>query len=181
MTTDEVAWIPWWQAEPLRLERDRRDVASLASDLELSLEGEGRWSGHLPRWAFDRPEPPGLSDLIGDTGLCVEVQYHGAYPMLPPSVFPKDPEPSYDEWTLHTWHVLGDGSLCLFQSWTDWEPDASIGEVLLKAAGWRVEYALLKAGVIEQMSERGIASDDTYDHLVAEAAGKPVPADEAES
>ncbi|WP_067514228.1 hypothetical protein [Nocardia puris] len=43
-------------------------------------------------------------------------------------------------------------------------------ELLAKAAGWRIEYAMMKAGVIEQMSVNGIVSDSLQDHLVAHAA-----------
>jgi hypothetical protein len=50
-------------------------------------------------------------------------------------------------------------------------------DLLLKAAGWRVEYSLMEAGVIEAMTLRGIVDDDQLDHLVAVAvetgAGRP--------
>jgi hypothetical protein len=100
----------------------------------------------------------------------VVVVYSAAHPMVAPTIYPTEPEPEIVEWTQHRWHVLGDGGLCLLQSVAAWDPAASLTDLLDKAAAWRVEYALLKAGVREHMSLGGIADDDSLDHLVAEAA-----------
>ncbi|MFW0797784.1 hypothetical protein AAFP30_28550 [Gordonia sp. CPCC 205515] len=81
---------------------------------------------------------------------------------------PIDPQPELREWTAHAWHVNGDGTLCLLRSTSLWDPQASVTELLLKAAGWRVEYALMKTGLIETMSTTGIISDDSLDHLVTD-------------
>jgi hypothetical protein len=65
---------------------------------------------------------------------------------------------------------MGDGSLCLLQDDAAWTGRDSVVDLLLKAAGWRVEYALMRAGVIEAMTLRGIVDDDQLDHLVTPAA-----------
>lgn len=164
--------IPWWQAEPSRLERDRAEIAVACPDLDFEKEGEGSWTGVLPRWPFDRPEPLGLADLVGETGLRIELKYVPAYPMVLPVLWPRDPVPELIERTQQSWHVLPIGALCLLQSEADWDPRNSVVDLLLKAAGWRVEYALMKAGVIERMSTNGIVNDGTHDHLVPHAAGR---------
>jgi hypothetical protein len=96
--------------------------------------------------------------------------YSAAHPMVPPQVHPVDPEPALDERTQHRWHVAPGGALCLLQTYGAWTPESSIVELLLKAAGWRVEYALMKSGVVDAMTVNGIVSDPSRDHLVAQAA-----------
>jgi hypothetical protein len=167
---DPAATVPWWRAEPSRLARDRRDIARAFPDLTLDLTGQGTWDGVLPRWPFQRPEPEGLPVLLGETGLRLRVQYVPAYPMVLPLFWPCAPEPELSERTQQRWHVLPVGALCLLQTEAAWEPNTSIADLLLKAAGWRVEYALMKAGVIDSMSVSGIVSDSSGDPLIVEAA-----------
>ena len=165
-----AARVTWWQCEPRRLARDRAEIAERFASLEWHERGAGLWIGRLPQWPFARPEPPRLVDLIGADGLQVAVEYGHAYPMMPPLIHPLDPEPGFLERTDHKWHVMGDGSLCLLQDDAAWTGRDSVVDLLLKAAGWRVEYALMKAGVIEAMTLHGIVDDDQRDHLVAVAA-----------
>lgn len=176
--------VTWWQCEPRRLARDQTEIADRFPGLTWHAPGAGRWTGRLPRWPFVRSEPPELIELIGTGGLPVSVEYGHAYPMVPPRIYPLDPEPSIHERTEHTWHVMGDGSLCLLQEAAAWSGRDSIVGLLLKAAGWRVEYALMKTGMIETMTLCGIVENDQLDHLVAAAvkaggaaaAGLPGPA-----
>jgi hypothetical protein len=156
----------WWQCEPKRFARDTAEVADAFPALVWDATGAGRWAGRLPIWPFDRPEPPGLSELIGGVGLEVLVAYGHAYPVVRPAIYPLDPQPEFLERTQHTWHVNGDGSLCLLQNEATWTARDTIVELLLKAAGWRVEYALMKTGAIDAMSERGIVEDASFDHLM---------------
>lgn len=166
----------WHDAEPDRLQRDVAEVSRFAPDLVFTAWPgagpddihHGVWSGRLPIWPFGRPEPPGLTDLV-DEGLLCDVYCSAAHPMLPPRVFPIDPEPKVIERSQHTWHVAPDGSLCLMQTLGDWQPETSIVELIEKACGWRIEYALMKAGAIETMSLTGIVSNNSFDHLVATA------------
>lgn len=167
--------ILWTEAEPARLERDRVEMHEFAPDLTYrepdpsGMFRHGGWTGELPRWPFDRPVPPGLDELIGEHGLSFALEYSAAHPMLPPTIYPVRPEPEVEEQTQATWHVAPGGSLCLLQSEGAWRPEASITELLLKAAGWRIEYALMKAGVIDRMTVNGIVSDHASDYLIAEA------------
>jgi hypothetical protein len=163
---DTIRPVTWWQCEPRRLARDRREVTDWFRGLEWHADGAGRWAGCLPRWPFTRPEPPGLARLVGVHGVRIEMLYGHAYPMAPPSIYPVDPIPEIIERTDHRWHVSGDGSLCLLQNDAAWTGRGSIVELLLKAAGWRVEYGLMKAGVIDAMTVHGIIDDDQLDHLV---------------
>ncbi len=165
----------WRDRDPARYERDLRDVTKLCPDLEWVDDEAGGWDGRLPLWPFDRPAPTGL--LEHDMrGLRIELRYLQAYPMVAPAIRPLDPEPALREWTVHAWHVNGDGSLCLLQSTSSWDPQASITELLLKAAGWRIEYALMKAGLIETMSVTGIVSEGSHDQLIRDFALKSVEA-----
>jgi hypothetical protein len=168
----------WWQCEPKRFASDTAEIAAAFPDLTWRSDGPGDWIGHLPIWPFDRTEPPGLHELIGGKGLEVGVFCGHAYPVVRPAIHPLDPEPLIIERTQHRWHVNGDGSLCLLQNEATWTGRASIVDLLTKAAGWRVEYALMKTGVIEAMSERGIVDDASFDHLVREAGTAVRPAAE---
>jgi hypothetical protein len=177
MTKNQAAGPIFWQdAEPTRLQRDLKEVAEFAPHLlyqepHPSDGGEhihGGWFGELPLWPFDRPEPEGLKELVGSNGLTVAVMYSAAHPMVPPTIFPVSVEPAPHEETQAAWHVAPGGSLCLLQSDGGWHPEASITELLAKAAGWHVEYALMKRGLMQEMSVRGIVTDSSFDHLVAE-------------
>lgn len=182
--------ISWTQAEPRRLARDRDEIEQFAPEATYHPPDDsgdfphGGWTGTLPRWPFDRPEPDGLQDLIGVEGLPFALQYSAAHPMVAPVIHPLDPEPGYIERTQTAWHVAPSGALCLLRNDGAWQPEASVVEFLLKAAGWRVEYALMKAAVIDRMSVHGIVSDASYDHLVRQAAfppTDPAPEDPAAS
>ncbi|MEV7886915.1 hypothetical protein ACWD3I_29300 [Streptomyces sp. NPDC002817] len=173
-TTTDPTPVSWWACEPRRLHRDREEITARFPDLEWNDEGAGRWDGKLPRWPFDRPEPAHLTSWIGDEGLLLRVQYSHAYPMVAPRLVPLDPLPEPIEWTQTRWHVNGDATLCLLREAALWTGRDSIIDLLLKAAGWRVEYALMKHNVIERMSDNGIVDDDRFDHLLTQP---PDPSD----
>ncbi|EAX1138050.1 hypothetical protein AAT30_25245, partial [Salmonella enterica] len=116
---------------------------------------------------------------VNGAGCEVVLEYPAAYPMIEPTIHPLSPVPEIYERTQATWHVLPTGALCLLQSTGAWIPEASVTELLLKAAGWRLEYALMKIGAIERMSEAGIVSDASHDYLLAKDATGLVPGDEA--
>ncbi|WP_350349064.1 hypothetical protein ABIQ69_03755 [Agromyces sp. G08B096] len=179
---DPVLWIV---SEPGRLARDRDEIRAFAPRLEYKSPTSdlphGGWIGALPRWPFDRPQPEGLNELLGDDAFHVLVAYSAAHPMVPPAIYSLDPEPTIWEQTQSAWHVAPGGSLCLLQSDGGWQPEASLTELLAKASGWRIEYGLMKAGVIDQMSVNGIVSDPSYDHLIVQAAAATGAADEGDS
>jgi hypothetical protein len=162
----------------MRLQRDLNEVPEFAPDLNYqgpdSAGGaediHGGWFGELPLWPFDRPEPEGLQDLVGKNGLTIAVMYSAAHPMVAPTIYPASVQPTLDEETQAAWHVAPGGSLCLLQSDGGWHPEASITDLLAKAAGWHIEYALMKRGAIHAMSVRGIVTDSSFDQLITEYA-----------
>jgi len=166
----------WTASDPNRLARDLVEVAAFAPG--LTFEGppgsdpdyvhQGVWTGTLPIWPFDRPRPERLDDLV-PAGLTCAVCYSAAHPMVPPHIVPLDPEPEILERSQHIWHIAPRGDLCLLQTVGDWDPSASIVELLLKASAWRIEYALMKAGVVDSMTTNGIVDDPSHDDLIAQA------------
>ncbi|MER7524460.1 hypothetical protein ABTZ44_14015 [Microbacterium oxydans] len=165
--------ISWFIQDPARLQRDKDEVGVFAPDLTFVEPGaeleDGGWAGTLPLWPFDRERPTGLDDVV-PRGLEIVVEYTAAYPMVPPKVHPISPRPEIYERSQSDWHVLPSGPLCLFQSTGQWRPEASLTELLLKAAGWNLEYFLMKAELIPRMTESGIVSSAELDPLLSGAA-----------
>jgi len=172
-TPNDRTPITWWACEARRLRRDHDEITARFPDLVWNDAGAGTWEGRLPRWPFNRPEPEHLTTWIGDEGLLLRLEYSQAYPMVAPRLVPLDPLPEPFEWTQHRWHVNGDASLCLLRDdvWTGRE---SVVDLLLKAAGWRIEYALMKRQTIEQMTGSGIVTDHSLDHFLAQ----PLPSED---
>ncbi len=162
----DIMPINWWDAEPGRYAKDQAEVATRFPDLRWLPQEAGWWEGRLPMWPLDRAEPAGLSELLGGQGMLVVIKYRQAYPMVPPRIYPVEPRPEPIECTQHRWHVNGDGNLCLLQSETAWDPRDSICDLIVKAAAWRVEYALVKVGALPAMTLHGIVSDPTHDELI---------------
>jgi hypothetical protein len=172
MTNVGVRGIPWFEDDPERLERDKVDVGAFAPELtfiEPSNDApNGGWVGELPLWPFERKVPSGLADHSPPNGLSVLVSYTEGYPMIAPDIWPIKPEPDVLERSQARWHVLPTGALCLLQTTGQWQPEASLTELLMKAAGWRLEYALVRGGRLQQMTESGIVSSDILDELFTE-------------
>lgn len=175
MTSDGVVtrWFDW---DPERLRRDIDEIAAIAPNLahpawdEQSL-ANGGWVGTLPLWPFERAAPPNLEALL-PRAMSVIIAYPSAYPMLPPIVYPTNPQPALEEVSDTVWHVAPGGSLCLFQSEGMWDPAASIEDIVLKSSGWRIEYELMHRGSIDRMTERGIVTDTRLDELITEQASQ---------
>ena len=148
--------------DPLRLKRELEAMPAAAP--QITWMGD-HWAGELPVWPFGRPEPPALSDYLARRRFSVEIRYYESFPMSAPRFIPIDPDPPIAVWTMNRWHVAGDGSLCLFQNFTDWDPFCTAADLVPKAAGWFLEYLLMSDGVVEEMTPRGIAVDDSLDHL----------------
>lgn len=70
---------------------------------------------------------------------------------------------------MQQWHVMGDGSLCLLRNAGEWTGRDLAAELVVKAAGWHLEYLLLEAGAIDAMTVKGIAESDELDHLFTES------------
>lgn len=166
-------WTDW---DPRRFAREKSEVPEFAPGLTFLELGtcyapHGGWRGFLPLWPFDRAKPEGL-ELLVPSPFEVIIAYSAAHPVVSPKVIPISPEPRAEEISLTQWHILPDGALCLFQSESMWVPEASTAELLLKASGWRIEYALVEAGALPAMTIHGIVSDDSLDSLISDTAAK---------
>jgi hypothetical protein len=166
-----VAAVRWMDAEPRRLEQELEAMAAFAPDLQwIDLSPElaaGGWEGEIPKWPFERDRPePGLDRLV-PVRLSVRVELKQSFPAAAPRLWPllePPPDPLYR--TQTTWHINGDGSLCLMQAadmWTGRDPAA---DLVAKAAGWFIEYQLMEAELVEAMTINGICSDPSLDDLI---------------
>jgi hypothetical protein len=88
---------------------------------------------------------------------------------VPPYVYPLRPDVPIDRRTDHTWHVNGDGSLCLLQTADLWVPGSTAAPLIVKASCWFIEYLLMEQGLITEMTEHGIAENAIYDAIIASA------------
>lgn len=169
MTTD--APIRWFEAEPQRFARELEGMQGVGPDLtwQPDLDGTtgGGWVGLGPIWPFSRSRPAGLAEFLNGRRFRMEVVCGAAYPAAAPRIRPIEPEPDLSLRTMQQWHVMGDGTLCLLQNAGDWTGRDLAAELVVKAAGWHLEYLLLQAGAIEAMTGNGIAESDELDHLLA--------------
>lgn len=155
--------LSWLDAEGHRVQVERAAMEAVAP--ELAWTGSG-WVGTPPVWPFEREAPAGLDAFLRSRRLTMAITYLESYPMVPPRFMPIDPQPDLRVRTMHAWHVNGDGSLCMFQNSTDWDPWCTAADLVPKASGWFIEYLLLVDERLEQMTVHGIASDDSLDHLL---------------
>lgn len=163
----------WYDAEPDRLQREVDAMASMASDLTWNPSlghpkgpSGGGWEGIVPAWPFDRPAPDALGEFLDGQRLHVVIVCQQAHPAVIPAVYPVDPEPDVMYRTLNSWHVAGDGRLCLTQRAYDWIGDQPAAQLIPKAAGWLIEYLLVVRGHVDKMTEVGIAASGELDHLI---------------
>jgi hypothetical protein len=163
--------VRWMDAEPRRLEQELEAMAALAPDVKwIAVSPElpaGGWEGDIPKWPFDRDRPdPGLDLLVPDP-LTLRVQMKQSFPASPPKLWPLlDPLPDPTYRTQTDWHINGDGSLCLLQTadmWTGRDPAANL---VMKAAGWFIEYRLMEEKLAEKMTISGICADPILDDLI---------------
>lgn len=145
-------------------------MARTAPDLIWSGQGAGSWTGLVPVWPFDRAAPTGLETFMADRRLRVQLTYGHAFPMIPPAVWPLDPEPSIEQRTQHAWHVNGDGSLCLLETMAAWTGRDPAAELIVKAAGWFIEYLLMSVGLVMRMTSTGLSSDVSTDEVITRAS-----------
>jgi hypothetical protein len=166
------ARLSWTETEPDVLQREQEAMAQHAPDMVWSPCVPARrrelpgWRGEAPRWPAQRAEPRGLDQLLGAKRLKLMVAYPEGFPMVEPVLIPADPEIPPVRRTMHDWHVMGDGSLCLSQRATDWQPGDTAADLVVKAAGWFIEYRLLEEGKRDSMTERGLVNDDQLDDLI---------------
>lgn len=159
------------EAEPERFEAERGAMAAVAADMEwLDDEPAGGWEGRVPAWPFERAVPLGLDELLEGRRLRVRVHYRQAFPSVEPTLEPIDPEPPIERRILHSWHLNGDGTLCLLRTADLWTGRESAADLVVKASGWFIEYLLMERGAIEHMTENGINHDDSLDAIIEELA-----------
>ena len=171
MRLDELPRRSWVDAEPRRVVAERDAMTAIAPELVWDEESpSGGWTGLAPVWPFDRQAPATLAAFLDGRRLTVRVDYPQAFPLAEPIVRPLDPEPEWYTRTDHRWHVNGDGSLCLLQRAGDWTGQEHAAELVRKASGWFLEFLLMQADVVEEMTEAGLAEDDSRDGLLVPGA-----------
>lgn len=174
----ELQRISWLEAEADRAAAEQAEMADRAPEMEWRTDlrwpngriGAG-WEGLAPGWGAERPEPPGVSNLLAARRLRLRVLCPEAFPMVPPDIFPLDPDVAIGRRTLQQWHVNGDGSVCLMQAAEDWQPENSAADLVCKASGWFIEYLLVEAGDLDTMTIRGVYVSDEIDALLAAKYG----------
>jgi hypothetical protein len=160
----------WLEAEPARAEAEKAAMTLIAPELEwVDDDPAGGWAGLVPKWPFARPAPSELDDFLDGRCLRVRVEYSQAYPMVEPKLWPCDPHPSPLVRSRHDWHVNGDGSICMLRSAAEWDGTEMAAELVVKAAGWFLEYLLMEDNRIQQMTPNGIVSDNVLDELFSPA------------
>jgi hypothetical protein len=161
----------WLEAEPRRAAMEHEAMAVVAPELAWNDSSpSGGWVGLAPLWPFERAALPTLDAFLAGRRLKLRVDYPQAFPLAEPILRPIDPVPPFIARTDHRWHVNGDGSLCLLQRAADWTGQECAAELVRKACGWFLEFLLMQAGVVSEMSEAGLADDDSRDGLLVAGA-----------
>lgn len=161
----------WLEAESALVPLEKDAMAAVAPDLVWKEDDPGGgWEGLAPVWPFDRPEPTELDQFLQGRRFKIRVEYLQAYPMVEPKIWPLDPEPDAIHRTDSRWHVMGDGSLCLLQSASDWTGRETAADFVVKASGWFLEFQLMELGLIDEMTVGGLANDPSLDGLFTGAA-----------
>lgn len=168
--------VSWTTAEAEHLDKERAEVMAIAPGLRWVTGLQVGWrddlagfQGPLPPWCAARPKPAGVDELLGGAQMVVQIAYREATPMVPPAIYPLDPDVPIERRTDHTWHVNSDGSLCLLQTAYLWVPGSTAAPLIVKATCWFIEYELMERGLITEMTEQGIAQDTAYDAIIASA------------
>lgn len=166
--------ISWVDAEAARLAQEREAMATHCPGMAWRGELEwprGRrgvgWVGLAPGWGADRPRPDGVEQLLAGRQLRLRVIYPEGFPMVPPDLYPLDPDVPLDRRTQNRWHVNGDGSLCTVQAADDWQPEYTAADLVRKASCWFVEYLLVDGGDLDAMTQRGIYVGTDLDAMLA--------------
>ena len=166
MTTINQHRVSWLLAEPVVLATERAAMELVAPSLIWRVDDPaGGWDGIVPVWPFARPRPKDLDGFLSGERLRVSINYIQAHPMIPPKIFPVGRNPDPNHWTLHQWHLNGDGSLCLVRTVEDWTGGSTAADLVVKSSSWFLEYVLLTRGHVDAMTECGIVTDDSLDRL----------------
>lgn len=158
----------WLEAETARAAREREAMAEVAPEMAwIDDDPAGGWEGLAPAWPFARPAPAELGRLLEGRRVRLRVVYTQAFPSIEPRLVPLDPEPPIERRVLHSWHLNGDGTLCLLRTADLWTGRETAADLVVKASGWFIEYLLMERGLIERMTENGINEDTSVDGTIA--------------
>lgn len=160
----------WLQAEPERVAEEHEAMGAFAPEMTWLDTPAGGWEGRAPVWPFERPQPSGLTRFLEGRQLRLRVEYGQAFPSVEPRLVPLDPDPPLERRVLESWHLMGDGSLCLLRSADLWTGRETAADLVVKASGWFIEYLLMEREAIEHMTVDGIYGDDSFDELLRELA-----------
>lgn len=170
MTAPAPEAITWWRDDPERLDAELAAMKEVAPRLEWSEKGLGGWRGEVPFWPFKRSRPRELERLVGRRPLSVQVSCSPAHPMMAPMVRPLDVEVPLEALGYNTWHLLPNGSLCLFRGTAWWDPARLVADLIPKISGWYIEYHLMKRECLQRMPDRGVDLDDALDAVIDNCA-----------
>lgn len=162
--------IPWFEAEPKRLELEKEQMASRVPAMSWRVSDDypaGSWEGEAPLWPFSRSEPETLDELTAGSALRLRIEYLQGFPAQPAWAFPLDPEPPAGDRLSERLHLNGDGSLCLIRSPADWRPTFTAADLAEKAASWFLWYLAVKNELVEAMPPAGIYDDRRLDEVLA--------------
>lgn len=172
-----VPAISWWQEDPARLNSERAALYAVAPDMVWRQEGSGLWTGRVPLWPIPRRQPSGVAALVRGRTFEVTIESRHAHPMVVPFVWPENITPPVIALGWTEWHLLPNGSLCLLQKNSSWDPSWLAAELIPKISGWYIEYHLMRSGYIDSMTDRGIADDDSLDALLEDITDDTEPAE----
>lgn len=154
----------WVEDLPGRLARELAEMRQVAPDLMWSAAA-GEWAGLAPIWPFERPSPPNLHEFLAGDRFELVIRPSPAHPAVPPAIWPMDPRTELVHCTDTAWHTNGDGSLCVVREHYTWTGSECCAALVPRAAGWFLEFLLMSAGMIEDMTVQGIETSTELDHL----------------
>lgn len=170
MTAPEPEGITWWRDDRERLDAEVAAMEEAAPRLKWSEQRLGGWCGEVPLWPFGRPRPRGLERLVAGRPLSVRVSCWPVHPMVAPMVRPLGVDVPPEALGYNTWHLLPDGSLCLFRGTAWWDPARLVADLIPKISGWYLEYHLMKRGCLRRMPDRGVDVDGALDAVIDNCA-----------
>lgn len=88
--------------------------------------------------------------------LRIRLIYSDAFPIVPPKVYPIEPELPKDDWG-HQWHRWQAGNLCYIEP-TLWHMNYTAVDIIEKIEIWYFNFLAYKFGKIDMMPDTGMAN-----------------------
>ena len=164
----------WEDVLPNRLAWELSEMKQMAPELRWCTH-QRAWYGLVPTWPFDREPPEQLDEFLAGDRLEAIIKPSAAHPAVPPKILPLKPQPTHEQCTYTIWHTLGDGSICVVREYYNWTGAESCAALIPTAAGWFLEYLLMTAGIIDNMTAYGIESSGELDDLLIPASRVKLP------